>query len=834
MKMKSYHTLVWKEIMEQKIVSALIVTAIVLSTMMTAAVGQSVGVLSAMRKQQAVAIGGDRYATFVQLTDEQAQFLERDGRLSYAGRFVTLGSMELNDLLRLDLAEYWNDGMEARPGHAQLVEGRLPEGPMEIALPEDALQFLGFAGEVGDTIPLSLSKALRHGIQIEAYDYQADFVLTGITKSNYMGYTYGSILGLAGEGTAEAVLPAEYLYYNVDVKTVDKKHFLSIMDDIGSTLNLHELDTTYNFPYLKALGIHCEEEDDDSVSDEGFSYLFLVGALVVVLVLTAAGLVIYNILKIAVSRRIGGYGVLRAIGAEKGQLYGLVAKEVLLLCVFGIPTGMVLGVLSAKGILTAALSQLSPKLFLAQDMEQLKALIAENGAGKWGYLLLGAVIPLFFAFLAAAPAACFAAKVSPVTAMYGNAGTKVRRRNRKKKKIRGFERHYAWLNLQRNKSRTIITVLSLVMSITVFITLRGVLSLLSVAGTESEHFGDYSVVNEYNGFSPGELADMETRTDVVSVAAQQFSLYELDEQYYPVGIDTDFALGIGETFQIFGLNDDWMDAVFADRLTAEQLNALKAGEGCVVRNPLPLEIGGETIGKTYIEEGRTIMTAGRELPVLLSISGYDGYFSVGNSGFINGVQVIVSDRLYPQLTGTDVYAELRPAMKEDADRAVFDKALDDLCARTAGTTWISYEQTDRQLQESEAQIHMLAWGLILFIGLIGILNIINTVYTNIHTRVAEIGTQRAIGMSLGSLYKTFLWEGVYYGLIAALIGSITGYLSTVLIEAAISDALAFVAVPVGPILEASACSVAACLLATAIPLRRISGLSIVEAVGAVE
>ncbi len=372
------------------------------------------------------------------------------------------------------------------------------------------------------------------------------------------------------------------------------------------------------------------------------------------------------------------------------------------------------------------------------------------------------------------------------------------------------------------------------MSITVFITLRGVLSLLSVAGTESEHFGDYSVVNEYNGFSPGELADMETRTDVVSVAAQQFSLYELDEQYYPVGIDTDFALGIGETFQIFGLNDDWMDAVFADRLTAEQLNALKAGEGCVIRNPLPLEIGGETIGKTYIEEGRTIMTAGRELPVLLSISGYDGYFSVGNSGFINGVQVIVSDRLYPQLTGTDVYAELRPAMKEDADRAAFDKALDDLCARTAGTTWISYEQTDRQLQESEAQIHMLAWGLILFIGLIGILNIINTVYTNIHTRVAEIGTQRAIGMSLGSLYKTFLWEGVYYGLIAALIGSIAGYFSTVLIEAAISDTLAFVAVPVGPILEASACSVAACLLATAIPLRRISGLSIVEAVGAVE
>ncbi|MDE5933183.1 MAG: ABC transporter permease, partial [Lachnospiraceae bacterium] len=374
--MKSYHTLARKEILEQKIVSALILAAIILSTMMTAAVGQSVVVLSAMRKQQAIAIGGDRYATFVQLTEEQAQFLERDERLSYAGRSVTLGSMELNDLLYLDLAEYWDGGIEMRPAHARLVGGRLPEGPMEIALSEDALQFLGFTGEIGDTIPLSLSKALRHGVQIEAYDYQAEFVLTGITESNYMGYTNGRILGFVGEGTAAAVLPSEYLYYNVDVKTADKKHFQSVMNDIGSTLNLHELDTTYNFPYLKALGIRYAKEEDDSVSDEGFSYLFLVGALVVVLVLTAAGLVIYNILKIAVARRVKGYGVLRAIGAEKGQLYGLVAKEVLLLCAIGIPTGLLLGALSAKGILTAAVNQLSTELFLAQYIGQHQALMA--------------------------------------------------------------------------------------------------------------------------------------------------------------------------------------------------------------------------------------------------------------------------------------------------------------------------------------------------------------------------------------------------------------------------------------------------------------------------
>ena len=85
--MKNYRTLALRELFAQKMTSLLILTAIILSTMMTAAVGQSAGVLAAMR-------------------EEQAQFLEQDPRLSYAGRFVPLGDMELNDQLSLDLAEY--------------------------------------------------------------------------------------------------------------------------------------------------------------------------------------------------------------------------------------------------------------------------------------------------------------------------------------------------------------------------------------------------------------------------------------------------------------------------------------------------------------------------------------------------------------------------------------------------------------------------------------------------------------------------------------------------------------------------------------------------------
>ena len=110
----------------------------------------------------------------------------------------------------------------------------------------------------------------------------------------------------------------------------------------------------------------------------------------------------------------------------------------------------------------------------------------------------------------------------------------------------------------------------------------------------------------------------------------------------------------------------------------------------------------------------------------------------------------------------------------------------------------------------------------------------NTVYSNIHTRIAEIGMQRAIGMSTGSLYKTFLWEGAYYGMIASIIGGILGYICTIFINAAIIDSLQLISVPYLSIMEAALISVAACLSATAIPLRSIAKMNIVESIETVE
>ena len=71
-------------------------------------------------------------------------------------------------------------------------------------------------------------------------------------------------------------------------------------------------------------------------------------------------------------------------------------------------------------------------------------------------------------------------------------------------------------------------------------------------------------------------------------------------------------------------------------------------------------------------------------------------------------------------------------------------------------------------------------------------------------------------------------------IIASVIGAVFGYVCCIFVGAAQTDALQLVAVPVMAIVEAAIISIVACLLATAIPLRSIARMSIVDSIETVE
>ncbi|WP_369283648.1 ABC transporter permease [Oscillibacter sp. GMB15532] len=826
--MNSYRTLAWKELRAQRVTSVLILIAVILSTVMTTVIGQSIGILNAMQQSQAINLNGNRYATLHQLTEEQANQLSMDSRLSYAERVISIGRADIkNRKISVLLREYMGNALSAYPSDAQLNSGRLPEKAGEIALPQNVLDMLAFQGELGDSVSLDLNISRLKDTEA-GYTYTRDFVLTGILKSNYVGYVSGTVHGIVGAGTAESVLPDRYMRYSVDIRTAEKKSFQSTINELALQYGIPEYCIQYNDTMLSAAGIRYQS-NADAETGTGFSYMVLTGVLIGTLVLLASGLVVYNILKIAVMKRVREYGVLRAMGAEKGKLYLLVSLQLAILCGIGIPVGILLGLLSARGVTTAASGFFNPAVFLAGSEAELAAMIAEHAGSKMLPLLASGGITIVFALVSAMPAAQYAAKVSPTLAMLGQTTT-IRRRNRNPKRIRSFEAFYARMNMKRNRGRTAVTILSLVMSITVFVALQSFSGLLDASkDVQKMHLGDYSVTSQGIGFSPEELAELKNVSGIQSVSTLKYSLYQQDENGKLIGMETSIRLQPGETMQVIGLDEERLEGLDAS-LPESARQALRDGTACFIQNPIPISVDGVDAKNTVISAGDKIAVNGVSLNV---IGVLDSPVTLENEGFVNGVQIVAGDSVYDEMTLKNEYTELYPTLTQEADRSSVEQAIQQLCGKNGGT-WLSYANTDRQLMESYEQIRLLAWGLILFIGLIGILNISNTVYTNIHTRVAEIGVQRAIGMSAGSLYKTFLWEGAYYGMIASVIGAAAGYICTIFVGSAQTDTVQLVSIPFRSIAEAAVISIAACLTATYIPLKRIAKMNIVESIETVE
>ena len=754
--------------------------------------------------------------------------MHEDDRLYDAGDIIFVGSMPLgSSSLDLYLREYHDNALSMYPSFGRIEEGRLPEKANEIALSEDAMQYLGLNAAIGSTISLDLRTSVMDN-SLPDIEYSADFVLTGILESSYIGYASGMVGGIVGDGTAEKLLPEEYLLYSTDFKTYDKRNFQSIIYDLAADLNVNERFIQYNWILLDALGISYDKAAD-SDTGTGFSFMAAACVLVGALVLLAAGLVIYNILKISITKRMKEYGTLRAIGAERGQIYRLVSLQLLILCGAGIPIGLLFGTLSAKGVLIAATGILNPDLFMVNSVSELNTAISAAGTVKLPMLLASVAVTLLFALLAAFPAAWYASRLSPIAAMSGQA-VKIKRRGKRNRKIHIFEAYYAGLNLKRGRGRTIVTILSLVMSITVFVALQSFTGLLDASSeVQDMYFSDYSITNETSGIPPESVDTLIANDAVESISATRLSVF-MPGAGDVLPFETDLSVKSYETLQLVNIDDAQLQR-YAPKLSDQDRQALNDGTGCLAKNPIAFSYGDTPVERTELAVGDTIQLGDRTLRVVGVI---DAAITINNDGFTNGVQLIVNDEIYCSLLRNDSYSEIYPTLLDDADTNTFESWLDNWCSEYPGTHWLSYLQSSNEMEESFEQIKMLCWVLIIFIGIIGILNIINTVYSNIHTRIGEIGMQRAIGMSAGCLYKTFLWEGAYYGIFATLIGAVAGYICCVFVEAARTDTLRLVDVPVIAIAEAAIISILACLLATAIPLRSIARMSIVDSIETVE
>lgn len=209
----------------------------------------------------------------------------------------------------------------------------------------------------------------------------------------------------------------------------------------------------------------------------------VIGMVTVLIVLIFVGSVslIYNSFFISVGERTRQFGILKSIGATGRQIRGSVIFEALVLCAVGIPVGILAGCVGIGITLWCLRDQFGflGAAAVGEYAVEMRLVITPVG------LIIAAVIGIVTALVSAWIPAKRAMKLSPIDAIRQSADIKLSRRDVRSSpfagRLFGFEGMMAAKNFARNRKRYRSTVISIFLSVTLFISASSFCSYMTDA-----------------------------------------------------------------------------------------------------------------------------------------------------------------------------------------------------------------------------------------------------------------------------------------------------------------------------------------------------------------
>ncbi len=316
-----------------------------------------------------------------------------------------------------------------------LSRGRLPENDKELLLPAQ----YSFGLEPGDTVRAEGGKTLT-----------VTGIISGIS-SVLNQFLSGSPYGLTGPGGGilQAIGPKVTFF-----ELKDPARYLSFIEDhpeLGDRV----------LPNVELLSFY------GALPDRNIMAIFQsIAAVLVFLIVLGSVSLIYNSFAISVTERTRQYGILKSIGATKFQVGYCVIFEALVLCVIGIPAGMLLGC-AGIGITLFALRDAFASMFWGETSAQMKLVISVKP------LLLSAAICLVTTLAAAFIPSVRAIRISPMEAIRQTKDIRLRAKSLKVnplvRKLFGFSGTLAAKSMKRNRRQYRAITISLFLSIVLFV-----------------------------------------------------------------------------------------------------------------------------------------------------------------------------------------------------------------------------------------------------------------------------------------------------------------------------------------------------------------------------
>lgn len=473
--------------------------------------------------------------------------------------------------------------------------------------------------------------------------------------------------------------------------------------------------------------------------DSTIIYFYTAAGVLAVLVSIAGSLMITGSLNSNIAQRTEFFGMLRCLGATKKQVTRFVRKEALSWCKSAVPIGLIAGTV-VIWILCAALKVLSPRYFVGMP---------DFGISIIG-IICGAVVGVLTVILAALAPASRAAKVSPLTAVSGNADSKVIIRKAANTRCFKIDTALGVHHAMGRRKNFILMSGSFAFSIILFLAFTTMVDFMNHAITPLRPYNpDISLVSENNTLSiDSELVKKLTEIpDIKRVYGRMFA-YDIPAQTAK-GEMTVNLISYEE------LQFGWAE----DSLIEGSLKEAVNGNGVLTvyaqSNPIK---PGEKITADF---GNGV----REITVSGVLSDCPFHMEEGE-----GI-LICSEALFRSMTGEKDYTIIDLQLKKNADDGITDE-IRDLAGKNVKLS--DMRMDNAQARGASLAFALFVYGFLAVIAMIAVFNIINSIAMSVYARMKQYGAMTAIGMDSMQLLKMIAAEAITYGVSGIISGCILG------------------------------------------------------------
>lgn len=449
------------------------VLAIALTTVLFTSVFTIGGsLIGAQQKSTMRQVGGSAHAGYKYLTQEEYDIVKKDKKLKEVSYRIVVGDAVNDELKKLHTEVNYYEDLDAKMGFCYPEKGRMPEKEDEIVASDLVLKALGVPCKIGAKVPLVLKVGDR--------TYENTFTLCGYFKGDTIAQT--QVMGVSKEyANKVAPTPTE----SAMNKTIDAKDYPGrIMADFNfaTSFNLEkqaaELSRRCGFPENVDTGINWAymggEIDAETV---------ILIAVLLAVILASGYLIIYNIFYINVYHDIRHYGLLKTIGTTGKQLRRIVHRQANMLCLYGIPLGLVGGAVVGRFLLPV----------ITENLTIGGSHGVEISLNVW--IFVGAALFSFITVYLSCIKPCrIASKVSPVEAVrYTEGQDHVKAGKKGKKTKRVHPASMAAQNIKRSKKKVVVVVASLSLAL---VLLNSIYSL--VQGFDMDKFVSSMTVSDFS------------------------------------------------------------------------------------------------------------------------------------------------------------------------------------------------------------------------------------------------------------------------------------------------------------------------------------------------